>query len=130
MITRLPPTTGDAIEVEVAGVNDFSLAAGTYSAAVAALETASGTETVSGAGNIALTALEGDLDADLSVITTTGTKTVAVSDNQGVVSFGGDLGSGFTTSVGTGSTLSATATVLDGQTISGVGTAVVSRRFK
>ena len=123
------PTTGEAINVAVAGVNDFSLSAGTYTADVAALANvanAAGTEPVSGAGNVALTKLEDDLDADLSVITTTGTKTVAISGAQGVKSFTGDLGSGFTTSIGAGSTLSTTATILDGQTISGAGTVIVS----
>ena len=122
------PTAGDAINVAVAGVNVFSLSAGTYAAEVAALanvSNAAGTEPISGAGSIALTKLEDNLGADLSVITTTGTKTGAISGAQGVVSFTGDLGLGFTTTVGAGSKFNTIATILDGQTISGAGTVVV-----
>ncbi|MDA8740268.1 Ig-like domain-containing protein, partial [Rhodobacteraceae bacterium] len=119
------PAIGDAINVAVAGVGEISLSSGAYSADAAALETASGTEVVTGAGNVALTKLEGDLDADLSVITTTGSKTVAVSDGQDIT-FSGNLGSGFTTTVGAGSKFTTTATIIDDQTISGDGTVVVS----
>ena len=119
------PTTGDTIEVAIAGVGEIALSSGTYSAEVEALNTPSGIEAISGAGNLALTKLEAVLDADLSVVTTTGTKTVAVSDNENVT-FTGDLGSGFTTSVGTDSTLRVTATTIDGQAISGAGAVIVS----
>ena len=111
----LTPSTGAAETVAVASVGELSLAAGSFSATVAALETVGGTEPVTGSGDITLTALEGDLDADLSVVTTSGTKTVAVSDAAGTVNFTGDLGTGFAVSVGTGSTLSTSASTLDGQ---------------
>ena len=122
----LTPSTGAAETVAVASVGELSLAAGSFSATVAALETVDGTEPVTGSGDIALTALEGDLDADLSVVTTSGTKTVAVSDAAGTVNFTGDLGAGFAVSVGTGSTLSTSASTLDGQSISGAGAVVIS----
>ena len=76
----ITPSTGTAETVAIASVGELSLAAGSFSATVAALETVNGTEPVSGSGDITLTALEGDLDADLSVVATSGTKTVAVSE--------------------------------------------------
>ncbi|MDC1446327.1 Ig-like domain-containing protein, partial [Amylibacter sp.] len=118
------PTTGDTIEVAIAGVGEIVLSSGTYSAEVSALDTPSGIEAISGAGDLALTKLEAVPDADLSVITTTGTKTVAVSDGEDVI-FAGNLGSGFITSVGTGSTLSVIAPTIDGQEISGAGVVTV-----
>ena len=117
----ITPSTGTAETVAIASVGELSLAAGSFSATVAALETVNGTEPVSGSGDITLTALEGDLDADLSVVATSGTKTVAVSESAGTVSFAGDLGTNFAVSVGTGSTLSTSASTLDGQSISGAG---------
>ena len=60
------------------------------------------------------------------MVTTSGTKTVAVSDAAGTVNFTGDLGTGFAVSVGTGSTLSTSASTLDGQSISGAGAVVIA----
>jgi len=122
----LTPGDGTAEMVAVPSVGELYLAAGSFNATVAALETVDGTETISGTGDITLTALEGDLDADLSVVTTSGTKTVSISDEAGTVNFTGDLGTGFAVSVGTGSTLSTSASALNGQSISGAGTVVIA----
>ncbi|WP_136417620.1 cadherin domain-containing protein [Herbaspirillum sp. ST 5-3] len=72
-------------------------------------------ETISGAGNVAVTALNATAGADLSTITVTGTKTANVAGN---VTFTGNLGS-FTTSVDVGATLTLSAAKATGHTIGG-----------
>ena len=71
--------------------------------------------TMTGAGGVTLTALDADADADLSSITVSGTKTVNVADD---VTFTGDLGS-FAVTVDTGKTLTTTAAIATGLTMTG-----------
>ena len=71
--------------------------------------------TMTGAGGVTLTALDADADADLSSITVSGTKTVNVADD---VTFTGDLGS-FAVTVDTGKTLTTTAAIATGITMTG-----------
>lgn len=78
--------------------------------------------TITGGGNIALTALEGDAAADLSGITSTGTRTVNVADD---VTFTGDLGT-FAVTVDTGKTLTTTAAIATGLTMTGAGGVAVT----
>jgi hypothetical protein len=94
-------------------VNSLSVA-GTLTGAALVLDG----ETITGTGGVAITALEGDAAADLSLITVSGTKTIAVG---GDVSFTGDLGSGYATTVASGKTLTLTAVEATGQDIDGAG---------
>ena len=71
--------------------------------------------TMTGAGGVTLTVLDADADADLSSITVSGTKTVNVADD---VTFTGDLGS-FAVTVDTGKTLTTTAAIATGVTMTG-----------
>lgn len=75
-------------------------------------------KTITGTGNISVTALEGDAAADLSNITASGTRTANVS---GDVTFTGDLGT-FAVSVDSGKTLTTTAAIASTNTFSGSGT--------
>ena len=79
-------------------------------------------KTITGAGAVEVTALDATPGAVLSGITVSGAKTAAVSDD---VIFTGNLGS-FTTTVAEAKTLTATAAVVDGKTISGAGAVEVT----
>jgi hypothetical protein len=79
-------------------------------------------KTITGLGNVAITALDATPAANLSLITNTGTRTAAVSEN---VTFTGNLGT-FTTTVASAKTLTATASVVSGKTINGSGTVAVT----
>ena len=73
-------------------------------------------KTITGNGNITVTALDGDAAADLSTVTATGTLSAVVS---GDVTFTGDLGT-FAVSVDSGKTLTTTSAIA--ATFSGSGT--------
>jgi hypothetical protein len=77
---------------------------------------------ITGAGNVAVTALNATDNANLSTIRVTGTRTATVSED---VTFTGNLGT-FTTTVVDGKTLTADASVIDGKIIQGPGAVVVS----
>ena len=72
---------------------------------------------ITGAGGVAITALDADADADLSSITATGTLTANVADD---VTFTGDLGT-FGVTVDSGKTLTTTALKATGLTMTGAG---------
>jgi hypothetical protein len=73
--------------------------------------------TITGNGNLTLTALEGDAAADLSAITASGTRTVNLADD---VTFTGDLGT-FAVTVDASKTLTTTAAKATGLTMTGAG---------
>ncbi|MFM2151384.1 MAG: hypothetical protein RLZZ187_3690, partial [Pseudomonadota bacterium] len=79
-------------------------------------------KTITGDGNVAVTALDATAAANLSTITNTGTKTAAVSED---VTFTGNLGT-FTTTVAATKTLTAAAAVVSGKTITGDGNVAVT----
>jgi hypothetical protein len=112
------PASGTAIESPTSGVSSFVVNSITMNAEAAVLDG----ETITGTGNVALTKLEGDAAADLSLITNTGTRTATVSDD---VTFTGDLGT-FTTTVNSGKTLTADVDQLSGKTIDGAGTVALT----
>jgi hypothetical protein len=116
---KVSPTTGAALDVVQTNVTSFVINSVTMNAAAVVIDG----ETVTGAGDINVTALEGDAAADLSNITSSGTKTIAV---DGDVTFTGSLGSGFTTSVASGATLTADVAKLQNQTIDGAGTVAIT----
>lgn len=76
------------------------------------------------AGEIHVLALEDNLDADLSVLKTKAALTAAISEDAGNVTFTGDFGTA-EVSVGAGSTLTATAAILDGVEVTNADGAVV-----
>jgi VCBS repeat-containing protein len=71
-------------------------------------------------GAIAVTGLEGNTDADLSVLEAAEGVTATISAEAGDVTFTGDFGTAEVT-VGADSTLTATAAILDGVTVTGNG---------
>lgn len=112
------PASGGAIQTPTADVNSFVVSGITMSGDAVVLDG----ETITGTGNVAITKLEGDAAADLSLITVTGTRTATVSDD---VTFTGNLGT-FTTTVNSGKTLTGDVAVLQGKTINGAGTTAVT----
>lgn len=112
-LATFTPTSGVAvtnIAADVTGlrVDDITL---TASAAIA-----SG-KTITGNGNMTVTALDATAAADLSAITASGTKTANVAND---VTFTGDLGT-FAVTVDTGKTLTTTAAKATGLAMTGAG---------
>ena len=112
------PSTGVAVSKLSADITSLRVDDLTLSATA----TFADSKTITGNGNISLTALEGDAAADLSNITASGTKTVNVG---GDVTFTGDLGT-FAVTVASGATLSTTIAKATGLTISGAGTVAIT----
>jgi len=112
------PVDGASVSRVIADVNSLSVG-GSLSGAAAVLDG----ETITGAGSVAITELEGDAAADLSNITVSGTKTIAVTDD---VTFTGDLGSSFATTVSSGKTMTASAVIVAGQDIDGAGSLTIT----
>jgi hypothetical protein len=112
-LATFTPSTGVAVTkvaADVTGlrVDDITV---TSSAAIA-----SG-KTITGNGNLTVTALDATADADFSLITATGTLTANVADD---VTFTGDLGT-FAVTVDTGKTLTTTAAKATGLAMTGAG---------
>jgi hypothetical protein len=116
---KVSPTTGAALDVVQTNVTSFVINSVTMNAAAVVIDG----ETVTGAGDINVTALEGDAAADLSNISSTGTKTIALGED---LTFTGSLGSGFTTTVASGATLTADVSKLQANLIDGAGTVAIT----
>jgi len=78
---------------------------------------------ITGAGDVAVTALHSTVAADLSRISASGTKTAAAG---GDFTFAGNLGTGINTAVANGTTMTIDSARITGQTTSGTGTTNVS----
>jgi len=126
----LADITADFVTVNVSGDVNFtgSFPVGTTSTTTTVENTFTLTltatladgETINGAGNVIVNALQDDAAAELAGITATGTVTVNVS---GDVEFTGSFPSGAltTTTVIGGKTLTLSTTLADGETINGAG---------
>jgi hypothetical protein len=114
--------TGDLDVSGITATVDIDNAAIDSTKTLTATATQAATKTITGAGNVTLSALNADADADLSNITASGTLTVNVADD---VTFTGDLGT-FAVSVDSGKTLTTTAAKITGLAVTGSGTVAIS----
>jgi hypothetical protein len=112
-LATFTPTTGVAVSKVAADVTGLRVDDITLTPAAAI---ASG-KTITGNGNLTVTALDATAAADLSLITASGTLTANVADD---VTFTGDLGT-FAVTVDTGKTLTTTAAKATGLAMTGAG---------